>query len=84
MTFPTGPLKIGQTIAIDGFPVQIEAIAAHYDILDNYVILGKSDFLGYITAECDIQGESVQYITYLPDREEAVHSYVERAFGNNV
>lgn len=83
MSFPTGPLKIGQTIAIDGFPVQINAIAAHYDISDNYVIMGKSDILGHITAECDIQGESVQNTAYFANAEDSVLNYVERAFGIN-
>lgn len=80
----TKAMQIGQTIIIDGFPVQINAIAAHYDILDNYVIAGKSDITGHVVAECDITGEKVQKLAYFANAEEAVLFYVERAFGISV
>lgn len=80
----TNALKIGQTITIDSFPVQIIAIAAKHDIQDFYVILGKSDILGHLISECDIEGKHYVYTTFFANAEEAYISYVDRAFGINV
>jgi hypothetical protein len=83
----TNAPKLGQTVIIPGnwdIPVQIQAISYKWDIQDIAVVWAKSDEYNQIVAEWDINRNSYGIVTTFANTEEAVISYVNRAFGISV